>query len=579
MSNKKVPQDFIELEHYFSKYFDAHIAPLADKAVKDADASYLKEYGSLVSDSGLLGAVTLSGPRAAAAVAKSQSLDSYQNYWSNIQKSFQKRFESSSDFKADFGKLIDAYQKAMIDKMGKEQYMAESRKYGQDLATWYVNNKILEKSLNRMAAHGAPKDSVEYLFQKGKQLSILGLTQPSDWDGMRALQEQQYKPSKTEKMAAYGVGGLMDFAVMPVGGMKTAIIGTTAGAGIDIVFSSGNNRQNVDALVSRSVFGNSWTLPETRKELVDAKDSDYLTALNAGMKKKVTLTNPSPALKQIAENNRFPLKGTFLTETDDRDDIPMIVAPGMEEAYRRDLARLKQETPKPVKPQKKAEPIPAPTPHQTTVNSPSSAELNSYQQNYQYQPQRVNNNGWGGLFDSVGLTGFSDVFKNLGYVLAMLPDMMIGMFTGKTKSLSVQLNLLPIAAIVMGMFVRNPLLKMLLIGLGGANLLNKATHEILGETPSAKEVRYRPYADERLNARISHPQLNGNLLVATIDGVPSTVTLQESVVDAYQKGALPINTLANAVLAKYDEQRMEVEQNYERQMAESEHREISRGIR
>ena len=579
MSNKKVPQDFIELEHYFSKYFDAHIAPLADKAVKDADASYLKEYGSLVSDSGLLGAVTLSGPRAAAAVAKSQSLDSYQNYWSNIQKSFQKRFESSSDFKADFGKLIDAYQKAMIDKMGKVQYMAESRKYGQDLATWYVNNKILEKSLNRMAAHGAPKDSVEYLFQKGKQLSILGLTQPSDWDGMRALQEQQYKPSKTEKMAAYGIGGLMDFAVMPVGGMKTAIIGTTAGAGIDIVFSSGNNRQNVDALVSRSVFGNSWTLPETRKELVDAKDSDYLTALNAGMKKKVTLTNPSPALKQIAENNRFPLKGTFLTETDDRDDIPMIVAPGMEEAYRRDLARLKQEAPKPVKPQKKAEPIPAPTPHQTTVNSPSSAEPNSYQQNYQYQPQRVNNNGWDGLFDSVGLTGFSDVFKNLGYVLAMLPDMMIGMFTGKIKSLSVQQNLLPIAAIVMGMFVRNPLLKMLLIGLGGANLLNKATHEILGETPSAKEVRYRPYADERLNARISHPQLNGNLLVATIDGVPCTVTLQGSVVDAYQKGTLPINTLANAVLAKYDEQRMEVEQNYERQMAESEHREISRGIR
>jgi hypothetical protein len=579
MSNKKVPQDFIELEHYFSKYFDAHIAPLADKAVKDADASYLKEYGSLVSDSGLLGAVTLSGPRAAAAVAKSQSLDSYQNYWSNIQKSFQKRFESSSDFKADFGKLIDAYQKAMIDKMGKEQYMAESRKYGQDLATWYVNNKILEKSLNRMAAHGAPKDSIEYLFQKGKQLSILGLTQPSDWDGMRALQEQQYKPSKTEKMAAYGVGGLMDFAVMPVGGMKTAIIGTTAGAGIDIVFSSGNNRQNVDALVSRSVFGNSWTLPETRKELVDAKDSDYLTALNAGMKKKVTLTNPSSALKQIAESNRFPLKGTFLTDTDDRDDIPMIVAPGMEEAYRRDLARLKQEAPKSVKPQKKVEPIPAPTPHQTTINSPSSAELNSYQQNYQYQPQRVNNNGWGGLFDSVGLTGFSDVFKNLGYVLAMLPDMMIGMFTGKTKSLSVQQNLLPIAAIVMGMFVRNPLLKMLLIGLGGANLLNKATHEILGETPSAKEVRYRPYADERLNARISHPQLNGNLLVATIDGVPCTVTLQGSVVDAYQKGTLPINTLANAVLAKYDEQRMEVEQNYERQMAESEHREISRGIR
>ena len=579
MANKKIPQDIIELEHYFSKYFDAHIAPLADKAVKDADAAFLKEYDQMVNSRGALGALTLSGPMASASLARSQNLDSYQFYWSNIQKSFQKRFESSADFKADFGHLIDAYQKAMIAKMGKDQYLAESEKYGQDLATWYVNNKLLEKSLNRMASHGAPKDSIEYLFQKGSQLSIFGLAQPSDWDGMLALQEQQYNPSKMEKVAAYGVGGLMDFAVMPFGGMKTAIIGTAAGAGIDLVFSSGNNKQSVDALVSRSLFGNSWSLPEARKTLVDAKDSNYLTALNAGMKKKVTLTNPSPLLKQVAEGNRFPLKGSFLSSTEDRDDdIPMMVAPGMEDAYRRDLAKLQQDAQKPVKPQKKVTSAATPTPQQTTTDNQPTVRQYNYQP-YQNQRQMVNNNGWGGIFDQFGLTGFSDVFKNLGYVLAMLPDMMIGMFTGRTKSLSVQQNLMPIAAIVMGMFVRNPLLKMLLIGLGGANLLNKATHEILGETPSSKEVRYRPYADERLNARISHPQLNGNLLVATIDGIPCTVTLQNSVVDAHQKGALPLNTLANAVLAKYDEQRMEIEQNYERQMAESEHREISRGIR
>ena len=579
MANKKIPQDIIELEHYFSKYFDAHIAPLADKAVKDADAAFLKEYDQMVNSRGALGALTLSGPMASASLARSQNLDSYQYYWSNIQKSFQKRFESSADFKADFGHLIDAYQKAMIAKMGKDQYLAESKKYGQDLATWYVNNKLLEKSLNRMASHGAPKDSIEYLFQKGSQLSIFGLAQPRDWDSMLALQEQQYNPSKTEKVAAYGVGGLMDFAVMPFGGMKTAIIGTAAGAGIDLVFSSGNNRQSVDALVSRSLFGNSWSLPEARKTLVDAKDSNYLTALNAGMKKKVTLTNPSPLLKQVAETNRFPLKGSFLSSTEDRDDdIPMMVAPGMEDAYRRDLAKLQQDAQKPVKSQKKVTPAATPTPQQTTTNNQSTVGQYNYQP-YQNQRQIVNNNGWEGIFDQFGLTGFSDVFKNLGYVLAMLPDMMIGMFTGRTKSLSVQQNLMPIAAIVMGMFVRNPLLKLLLIGLGGANLLNKASHEILGETPSSKEVRYRPYADERLNARISHPQLNGNLLVATIDGIPCTVTLQNSVVDAHQKGALPLNTLANAVLAKYDEQRMEIEHNYERQMAESEHREISRGIR
>ena len=571
MANKKVPQDIIELEHYFSRYFDAHIAPLADKAVKDADAAYLKEYQQMVGNSGALGATTFSGSMAGSAFARSQCLDSYKYYWSNIQKSFQKRFDASADFKADFGCLIDAYQKAMIDKMGKDQYLAESKKYGQDLATWYVNNRLLEKSLNRMASHGAPKDSVEYLLQKGTQLSLFGLAQPSDWEGMKALQEKIYNPSKTEKIAAYGVGGLMDFAIMPVGGMKTAIIGTTAGAGVDIMFSSGKQQQSVDSLVSHSLFGNNWSLPEARKTLVDAKDSTFLNSLNNGMKKKVELRNPSSVIKQI-EQDRYPMKGAFFAQEERSEDIPSVIAPGMEESYKKEQEKMRQAAQKPVKTPRKEEIPVANTTDQAYSYQPAASvgTHQYYQQSTNYQPTMANTNGWGGFLDHFGLSGFSDVFKNLGYVLAMLPDMMIGMFTGKTKSLSIQNNLMPIAAIVMGMFVRNPLLKMLLIGLGGANLLNKGTHEILGESVSNKQPQYRRYADEALNARLSHPQLNGNLLVVSIDGVPSTVTLQNHVVDAYQKGALPLNTLANAVLAKYDEQRQQIEQIYDRQQSQAE---------
>ena len=571
MANKKVPQDIIELEHYFSRYFDAHIAPLADKAVKDADAAYLKEYQQMVGNSGALGATTFSGPMAGSAFARSQCLDSYKYYWSNIQKSFQKRFDASADFKADFGRLIDAYQKAMIDKMGKDQYLAESKKYGQDLATWYVNNRLLEKSLNRMASHGAPKDSVEYLLQKGTQLSLFGLAQPSDWDGMKALQEKIYNPSKTEKIAAYGVGGLMDFAIMPVGGMKTAIIGTAAGAGVDIMFSSGKQQQSVDSLVSHSLFGNNWSLPEARKTLVDAKDSTFLNNLNNGMKKKVELRNPSSVIRQI-EQDRYPMKGAFFAQEERSEDIPSVIAPGMEESYKKEQEKMRQAAQKPAKAPRKEETPVANTSDQAYSYQPAASVSTQqyYQQNTNYQPTMANTNGWGGFLDHFGLSGFSDVFKNLGYVLAMLPDMMIGMFTGKTKSLSIQNNLMPIAAIVMGMFVRNPLLKMLLIGLGGANLLNKGTHEILGEPLRNKQPQYRRYADEALNARLSHPQLNGNLLVVSIDGVPSTVTLQNHVVDAYQKGVLPLNTLANAVLAKYDEQRQQIEQLYDRQQSQTE---------
>ena len=576
MASNKASQNITELEYYYHKYFDTHIAPLADKAVKAADAAFVKEFGEMVDSKGVLGNVAVPGSGAIMTYAQSTTLDSYQNYWTNIQKSFSKQFEASTSVKADLGHLIDTYQQVLIEKMGKGRYQQESQKYGQDLATWYVNNKLLEWSLNRMASHGAPKNATEYLLQKGSELSLFGAFQPSDWEKMRSLQERQYNPSKAERLAAYGVGGIMDFAIMPVGGMKTALIGTAAGAGIDIVFSSGEGQVSIDKMMSRSVFGNSWELSESRKGLVDAGNSDYLTRLNRGMKKQVSLPKMSPFMKDMLGTSQF-ISTSTLAGSQTTDDIPSVIAPGMEELYKKDQEQIKKRTvktaPKPVS-------QPSSEAHTVTTSgiNPESASPAFTQHNVQ-QLIPANNTPWGGMLSQFGLNGFSDVFKNLGYVLAMLPDMMIGMFTGKTKTLSVHNNLMPIAAIVMGMFVKNPLLKMLLIGLGGANLLNKATHETLGVPTGSQQIQYRKYADEQLNARISHPMLNGNLLVATIDGVPSTVTLQNHVVDAYQKGALPLNTLANAVLAKYDEQRLQVEENYNLQMSRDEEQIQIRGIK
>lgn len=191
--------------------------------------------------------------------------------------------------------------------------------------------------------------------------------------------------------------------------------------------------------------------------------------------------------------------------------------------------------------------------------------------------------GWGKMFDSIGLGGFGAVGKNLGYVLAMLPDMLINMFTGKSRNLKFGDNLLPIGAILMGMFTKNPLLKMLFVGLGGANLLNKAGHEILENRDGvkAKPVRqYRNYGDEILDSRIKDPVMKGNTLIATINGVPSVITINSAdTVDAYYKGKLPLNTLANAVLRKYDEQQQTVQENFDRQVAADERIEVSRSLK
>lgn len=190
------------------------------------------------------------------------------------------------------------------------------------------------------------------------------------------------------------------------------------------------------------------------------------------------------------------------------------------------------------------------------------------------------NAGWGNALEQLGLNGFSDVTKNLGYVLAMLPDMLIGMFTGKNPNMKLEDNFMPLAAIVGGLFVKNPLLKMLLLGFGGANLFNKAGHAAItqGMAKTMQAVSYKTYPDEALNKRIVDPVMKGSSMVATIDGKPVVINISDNAVDAYERGNVPLNTLANAVLRKYDETNALASRNYDMQQKE-ESLEQQRGLK
>ena len=254
----------------------------------------------------------------------------------------------------------------------------------------------------------------------------------------------------------------------------------------------------------------------------------------------------------------------------DRTGIPSVIAPGHEEEYRKLQAQNKTDSQK-EKAGKKPE-VKDDRRVQETKESPTPHSEASQQQN----PEKSNTNGWTGLLTSFGLNGLGDITHNLGYVLAMLPDMLVGVFTGKTKNLRIEDNMLPLASIVAGMFVKNPILKMVLMGTGGLNLLNKAGHEAIDiqrdknmTYANVGRSNYRIYPDEPLNERISNPQIKANCLVASIDRVLCTIALPDNVVDAYNQGALPMNTLANAVLAKNDQMRQIAQQNYEQNRQQS----------
>ena len=170
--------------------------------------------------------------------------------------------------------------------------------------------------------------------------------------------------------------------------------------------------------------------------------------------------------------------------------------------------------------------------------------------------------GWEGVLNKHNSNSFSDVSSNLGYVIAMLPDMLINMFTGKNQNFRMENNILPIASIFAAMFVKNPLIKMLMVGLGGASLLKSAGTEVLSYgNPNDNKV-YKKYLDEPLNSRLSEPAIKGSSLFVDIDNIPMVINISKEAAIEYRDGHLPLNTLANSVLVKYDQQKQTAETNY-----------------
>jgi len=201
------------------------------------------------------------------------------------------------------------------------------------------------------------------------------------------------------------------------------------------------------------------------------------------------------------------------------------------------------------------------------------------QQPQAVQPTQQNMQGWNGFFESLGLGGLSGLGSGLGETLTILPELIAGMFTGKIRNFRMVDNLLPLGLLMAGLFVNrkvHPLLKLLLMAFGGMLLLSNANDAVHGRDRSQAQIKptYRRYEDEPLNPRIKNPEIKGNTILAEIDGRHLVLTINEDqVVDAYQKGVIPLNTLCNSALRSYDEQGGWTAQNYEREMSRQQEQE------
>ena len=592
MSTIKNPTRFAELEYCLQGYFDGKLAPVMKQVRDELTHKQLEERGRY--QSSLAGVLASANPY----VNNTEFVLKQTGKWNSkttedyLAMCNQKIWKDKNIVK-DLALLAGEWRNAVVKEIGRSKYDALSKACGEDLAYAYVAQRMEDLMIGKLVKDNTPKSTMDYILRKAAQNSIWGLQEELMKSPLtaeiEARGEKAYKPSKTEKFAGRATASVMDAVTMGgIGSWKSlaTLVGSDMALGYILDSKKGNGEQRkeqaMELSISKGVFGqngNAFTGFRSQAKKVNATDNGYVKTLNSKLHNKIHI--PQKAFTPMAwTDNSF--KFPFQKEQEKRNapkykNVPLIVAPGKEDAYleekaKHDAAKV-AEAERIIQEKKEAEA------QQTETDEQQQAQS---EEELQEQPENDNSNGWEGLLKNFGLNGFSDIGNNLGYVIAMLPDILVGLFTGKTQSLGLKDNMMPIAAILAGMFVKNPLLKMTLIGMGGANLLNKAGHEALANkregndgnavsygNTTAQAVQYKSYPDEPLNPRIANPVLQGNCLVATIDRVPYTIQLPEHVVGAYQAGALPLNTLANAVLAKSDQMRQMAERNYGEQEVRS----------
>ncbi len=592
MDGIKYSGRFAEMERLVSDYFRLHIAPVMSKTqayLTRKQGEEMKEYSTSLG--GILGMMASSAqpmgdPYQVLKLTGEWNSKTTEDYIEMCKA----EITGSKEMQQDLAYMAGQWRDTVVQEIGRGRYDELSEQLGGDLAYAYMDYRVEELMIDRLVKERMPKSSADYIIRKAAESSLLGLSQTLNRSPLAEEIEKRgeaaYRPSTLEKGAGWVLGATAD-SVMLGGAGSWATLAKFVGADVAVsaVADHIETRQEgtlpVEECISKGVFGSSRNVFDGfRREAakIPAKENTALVAANGQLKNKIPVTDFSFMERTQNRDGGLPwLDGLDgLSEEERRrseryKDVPLVVAPGQEEAYLQSLEKGNGRAagPEQTVQQDKEQ---GETVEKEKRGTAALADEDRQDGQTEQEPQvaQNNGNGWDGLLGTLGLDGMGDIAGNLGYVIAMLPDVLLGIFTGKSPSLRPGDNLLPIASIVAGLFVRNPLLKMLLIGLGGANLLNKAGHEALRGRTEGKlngtygnDVQYRRYADEPLNPRIVNPVLQGGTLIATIDRVPCTIQIPPTVAEAYRTGALPLNTLANAVLAKSDQLRQAAARNYE----------------
>lgn len=565
MAELKNTKGLAEVEYCLGRYLDGNISGIMKETRAYLTARQMEEYVEYQSSLGGILSSMASASNPAGYDNSMQILKATGEWNSKTTEDYismcRDKVLSDKEVYHDLVALTVEWRAAIVSEIGQERYDRASGQIGADLAAAYIDYRVQQTMIDRLIDEQTPRSTAEYIIHKAAEGSLIGLPHVMSRSPLERQiakeAEEKYKANGWEwagaKAVSFGIDTVTTFGCGSWANLAKL-------AGVEVVFAGleaysdskgGGKVMGIEECISKGVFGsdrNVFDEVRGKASFIDAPRNDSISRINATLKRPVGtfslggylsrgmntifspvadfIDNAGSALERAANAEKQDTAGTREAEA------------GLAARSGNNLEMQSMEK----------------------TNDIVSATDNNDDEIR--QEQEANQAGWGSLMAELGFSGLGDIGKNLGYVIAMLPDILVGTMTGRTQSLHLRDNLIPMASIVAGLFIRNPILKMVLIGMGGMNLLNKAGHESIGRHDNPDGVRFRRYDDEELNPRIKSPVINGNCLIADIDRTPCSITLPDNVVAAYRSGALPLNTLANAVLSRHEANNRLAMENY-----------------
>ena len=180
MSKPRQTRHFAEIEYCLQNYFNSQLAPVMKEAQTYLTQKQVEEIGAYhASTAGVL--------RSLANGANGMPDDSLPylrqtGEWnSKTTEDYvamcRERITATPETVEDLSLLAGEWRNAVVAEIGRERYEELSKELGGDLAFAYVDYRVEQMMIDRMAVEQMPKSSVEYILRKGAEGSLLGLAQ------------------------------------------------------------------------------------------------------------------------------------------------------------------------------------------------------------------------------------------------------------------------------------------------------------------------------------------------------------------------------------------------------------------